>query len=93
MKIVISVAIALALALSVVPAMAEDTFQAFGKMSTGEQKFVTPLTDEQLAAIEGEAVKVCIDCTNVARVRQTNVAIKSFKTYQSNASLVFQSNN
>ena len=92
MKTVIGVAIALALALSVVPAIAEeDTFQAFSNMPAGEQGLLTPLSDGQLAVIEGEGF--CWDCTNVARIRQTNVAIKSFKTYQSNTALVVQSNN
>jgi hypothetical protein len=74
MKTVIGVAIALALALSVVPAIAEEnTFQAFSNMPAGEQGLLTPLSDEQLAAVEGEGVEICTFCANVAEVYQANV--------------------
>jgi hypothetical protein len=75
MKTVIGVAIALALALSVVPAIAEeDTFQAFSSMPAGEQGLLTPLSDEQLATIEGEGWgDTCTFCSNYAAVYQANV--------------------
>lgn len=53
MKIMVSIAVALALVLSVIPAVANDTFQALSKISTDEQVPLTPLADNELAAIEG----------------------------------------
>jgi hypothetical protein len=60
MKTVISLTVALALVLSVVPAIAGDTFRALSSMPAGEQGILTPLSDEQLAAIEGENILVMI---------------------------------
>jgi hypothetical protein len=91
MKTVISVGIALALMLSVAPAMAgdTDTFQAFSKMAAGEQEILMPLSDEQLATIEGE--DVCIGCANIAAVRQANVNLSSFsRVRQRNVAVVKQ---
>jgi hypothetical protein len=90
MKNVIGVAIALALALSVVPAIAEeDTFQAFSNMPAGEQELLTPLSDAQLATIEGS--DVCIACTNAAAVYQANVNSSLFsKVRQTNVAVVKQ---
>jgi hypothetical protein len=53
MKIVIGLAAALALALSAVPATAGDMFQALSLIPASEQAGLTPLTDDQLAAVEG----------------------------------------
>jgi hypothetical protein len=53
MKTVISLAAVLALALSAVPATAGDMFQALSLIPAGEQAGFTPLTDDQLAAVEG----------------------------------------
>jgi hypothetical protein len=53
MKTVIGLAAALALALSAVPATVGDMFQALGLIPASEQAGLTPLTDDQLAAIEG----------------------------------------
>jgi hypothetical protein len=53
MKAVIGLAAALALALSAVPATAGDMFQALSLIPASEQAGLTPLTDDQLAAIEG----------------------------------------
>jgi hypothetical protein len=94
MKTVISIAIALALALSVVPAMAEDTFQALSNVSAGEQQLLTPLSDEQLSAIEG--TNPCNffkgSCANLkfARIDQDNKAVRSKNVYQSNTALIVQ---
>jgi hypothetical protein len=98
MKTVISIGIALALMLSVAPAMAgdTDTFKAFSKMAVGgEQELLTPLSDEQLATIEGEAVEVCRVCsqraTNYSDIDQTNVNVSSRSNVrQSNSAFVFQ---
>jgi hypothetical protein len=63
MKRALSLALALALTLAVVPAMAGDDetfgsqtpgmFQALSSLSSAEQAALTPLSDDQLAAIEG----------------------------------------
>jgi hypothetical protein len=73
MKIAIGLALALALALSSVPAIAGDTFQAFSSMPTLEQASLTPLSDEQLASIEGEGSPVCTGCVNIATITQTGL--------------------
>jgi len=48
------------------------TFQAFSKLPAMEREAITPLTDTELAAIEG-SVDICIVCLNVAIIAQTNV--------------------
>ena len=52
MKTVISMA--LILALSAGPAIAGDMFRTFRMLPAGEQMRLTQLTDDQLAATEGE---------------------------------------
>jgi hypothetical protein len=47
-------------------------FQAFSKLPAMERETITPLTDTELAAIEG-SVDVCIVCLNIATITQTNV--------------------
>jgi hypothetical protein len=99
MKTVISVGIALALMLSVVPAMAGDTytFQAFSKMAVGgEQELLTPLSDEQLVVIEGEGSNFCFYCSqyasNYSAVYQRNLNYSSrSKVEQENNARVHQS--
>jgi hypothetical protein len=53
MKTIIGVVLALSLTLSVVPAIADDTFQALSQISAEERARLTPLGDDQLASIEG----------------------------------------
>ena len=90
MKKFTSIAIAFLLALSVVPAMAADqtnsnavdqtpaTFQAFSNLSAPAREAITPLTDKELAAIEGTFLdNLCVACVNIAVVTQTNVAVQS----------------
>jgi hypothetical protein len=60
MKTVISLAAAVVLALSAVPATAGDMFQALSTIPAGERARLTPLTDDHLAAIEGENIPVLI---------------------------------
>ena len=68
MKQFTSIAIAFLLVLSVLPAMAGDqagntsTFQAFSNLPAGQRDTLTPLTDTELAAIEGGA-DVCSFCS------------------------------
>jgi hypothetical protein len=54
MKTIIGLAAALALMLLAVPATAADMFQALSPLSAGERARLTPLDDDQLAAVEGE---------------------------------------
>ena len=90
MKKFTSIAIACLLALSVVPAMAADqtnstavdkapaTFQAFSNLSATEREALTPLTETELAAIEGSFFdEICVVCLNIAIVEQTNAAAQS----------------
>jgi hypothetical protein len=94
MKTVISVGMAFALMLSVAPAMAGETdrFQAFSTMAAGEQARLTALTDEQLAAIEGEGSDFSQYALNSAVVYQTNVNYSSSSDVdQRNSAHVHQS--
>ena len=50
------------------------TFQALSKLPATEREALTPLTDTELAVIEG-SFDVCIACLNIAIVNQVNVAI------------------
>jgi hypothetical protein len=87
MKIAIGIVLALALTLASVPAFAGDTFQAFSTLPAAEQATLTPLPDDQLAAVEGAAplnvnvnvqvavpiqLNVCVVCEDVV---QTNVGV------------------
>jgi hypothetical protein len=93
MKTVISAAVALALVLSVVPAIAGDTFQTFSSMPTGDQELLTPLSDEQLATIEGEGwgdTDTCVFCANVASIYQQNLNFGGDYNRQSNVAKVDQ---
>jgi len=51
------------------------TFQAFSKLPAMEREAITPLTDTELAAIEGSRVRgdICVVCINSATITQTNV--------------------
>jgi hypothetical protein len=52
------------------------TFQALSKLPATEREALTPLTDTELAVIEGSwNVDVCVVCLNIAIVTQTNIAI------------------
>jgi hypothetical protein len=50
------------------------TFQAFSQLPATEREALTPLTDTELAVIEG-SFDVCIACLNLAIVDQTNIAV------------------
>lgn len=85
MKKLTSIAIAFLLVLSVVPAMAGDqtdsqatvSFQALSNLSTTESQALTPLTDTELAAIEGgvRIDDICVVCINFANQVVTQVAV------------------
>jgi hypothetical protein len=98
MKIAIGTVLALALTLAGVPAFADDTFQAFSTLPAAEQVTLTPLLDDQLAAIEGassygDLTQICTVCTNTqaAVVTQANAALASIAVKQENESSVRQS--
>jgi hypothetical protein len=91
MKTAIGVVLALALMVSVAPATASDTFYAFSTLPTLEQDRLTPLPDDQLAAIEGEGFEFnkCVFCANNAYVSQNNVNVYG-KAKQTNRANVHQ---
>jgi hypothetical protein len=94
MKIAIGTVLALALTLAGAPAFADDTFQAFSTLPAAEQATLTPLPDDQLAAVQGgQLTQVCSFCSNAqaAIVTQTNTALASFLVEQENESRVRQS--
>jgi len=105
MKTVISLAAAVVLALSAVPATAGDMFQALSTIPAGERARLTALTDDQLAAIEGENIPVLIRlplvitaenaATPVSQILsyiQTQLNIDSYRTHLTNVKEVIQSN-
>jgi hypothetical protein len=55
------------------------TFQALSKLPATEREALTPLTDTELAVIEGSSgsvdVTVCVACLNIAVINQLNVGI------------------
>ena len=50
------------------------TFQALSQLPATEREALTPLTDTELAVIEG-SVDFCLVCLNIAVIDQTNIAI------------------
>ena len=96
MKTALGLVLAFAFALSVMPAGASDTFHAFSTLPAVEQASLTPLSDGQLAVVEGarfEIEGVCAICTNVANIAQANVNTSAFSNVrQSNRANVRQSN-
>ena len=57
---------------------APATFQAFSKLSATEREALTPLTDKELATIEGSFLDdICAVCLNIANVEQTNAAAQT----------------
>jgi hypothetical protein len=79
----------------VVPAFAGE--QAIGQQPADFHALsslpgLTAMTDDQLAAVEG-AADFCIACFQKATVLQKNVSVKSFKVWQSNGAVVYQSIN
>ncbi len=96
MKKLISVAMALVLTLAVVPAMAADTFQAFSQMPATDRALLTPLDDDQLAAVEG-ARRVRLQRINpinvvlqLAIVNQINICVVCAGVSQINAASISQ---
>jgi hypothetical protein len=96
MRRVISTALLLSLVLSVVPAIADDTFQAFRKMSAGERALPTPLSDDQLASTEGAKHWTAYENSpinigiNVAITPQLNICVVCTDVGQGNAAAISQ---
>jgi hypothetical protein len=97
MKTAIGLVLVFALALSAVPAVAGDTFHALRTLPTTDQTGLIPLSDDQLAAIEGQYFRVDIDVdTDIYQfqsVRQTNSVKYGDYNYQENSAYVVQSAN
>jgi len=85
MKKLASIAIAFFLVLSAIPAMAADqvgdtsTFQAFSNLPAAQRDTLTPLTDTELAAIEG-GNDTCVSCSISATVTVTSTVNHSKTT-------------
>ncbi len=93
MKKYLGLAMVFALVVSVVPALAGESFHALSPLPAVEQAALTPLDDAQLATIEGgdyRNIDVCIVCANVAVVEQENTAVFSRDVNQLNAAAVSQ---
>jgi hypothetical protein len=88
-----------AFAVPVVPAFASDLtigqepaqFQALSSLTDARRDQLAAMSDDELAAVAGAAF-FCVVCINAAKVKQTNVSVFSFHTFQSNGSLVYQNN-
>jgi hypothetical protein len=93
---VISSVLLLSLVLSVVPAIADDTFQAFNKMPATDRTLLTPLSDEQLASIEGARQRLTKTLgsvntgVNVAIITQLNICIRCTDVEQANVAPIRQ---
>jgi hypothetical protein len=74
MKRLINAALALTLMLPVAPVLAGDTFHALSRLPATAQARLTPMDDDQLAAIEGEAVDVSQSNIATVRVMQSNAS-------------------
>src|SRR5262245_41750734 len=54
---------------------APATFHVYSTLSATEREALTPLTEPELAAIEGSFLdNICVVCLNIAIVTQTNAA-------------------
>src|ERR671937_702841 len=96
MKSIIGVLLALCLTLSVVPAIADDSFQAFHRMPATDQALLTPLSDDQLASIEGARLGITqiLDSVNtgvdVGIITQFNICVLCTDVEQANAAAIRQ---
>jgi hypothetical protein len=90
MKIIIGVVLALCLTLSVVPAIADDTFQAFNKMPATDRALLTPLSNDQLASIEGARLSPVDIGINVAIITPLNICTLCTDVEQANVAATRQ---
>jgi hypothetical protein len=80
MKRLIGAVMAVALLVSVAPVVAGDSFQALSRLPAG----LSPLDDAQLAAVEGGwGYDFCVDCTNVAEIKQFQFAVNDNSNFVS----------
>ena len=63
-------------------------FQAFTKLPAMEREAITPLTDTELAAIEGSRVDICVVCVQAVDITQTLDEVFSTLTGRTNAVVV-----
>jgi hypothetical protein len=88
-----------ALSVPVVPAFASELtlgqepaqFQALSNLPDSRRDQLAAMTDDELAAVEGAAFFSIVGI-NAAKITQTNKAVWSFNTYQSNSAFVLQKN-
>jgi hypothetical protein len=88
-----------ALSVPVAPAFASEPtigqqpaeFQALSNLPDSRRDQLATMTDEQLAAVEGAAF-FCVVCINSATIKQSNKAVFSYNTWQSNGAVVYQRN-
>jgi hypothetical protein len=95
MKTAIGWVLAFVLALSVAPAVANDTFHTFSTLPAVEQASLTPLSDDQLAAIEGAASPRSLTVNigvNVGVLPQINVCVVCEDVAQTNIGVIRQGN-
>jgi hypothetical protein len=92
MKAPIGLVFAFALTLFVVPAVASDTFHAFSTLPVTEQASLTPLSDDQLAAVEGAAFRLGINVVNIniAVLNQLNLCVRCEDVVQTNIAAILQ---
>jgi hypothetical protein len=90
MKIIMGIVLALSLTLSVVPAIADDKFQAFSKIPAGDRALLIPLGDDQLASIEGARQRSINIGINVAITPQVNICALCRNVGQGNAVAISQ---
>jgi hypothetical protein len=65
-------------------------FQALSKLPAAERQDLVPLTDKELASIEG-SFDLCIVCLNIATITQVNVNTSAFSDVdQINVAIVRQ---
>jgi hypothetical protein len=98
--IALALVLGFALALPIVPAFADDRsigqapaqFHAMAGLLDGKRTAPIPMTNEQLAAVEG--MGFCTFCSNSALIGQANLNSSAFSAvWQRNSALVFQSIN
>jgi hypothetical protein len=70
---------------------APPSFQALSKLSVTQRQALTPLTDKELASIEGS--QVCVGCANVVVLTQVNACVVCGLVSQRNEASITQSIN
>jgi hypothetical protein len=93
MKAAIGLVLAFSLTVFVVPAVANDTFRAFSSLPAVEQTPLAPLSDDQLATVEGAASRLGPAVNlNIAVVNQLNLCVLCKDVVQTNTASIRQRN-